>query len=334
MTHLHNYTVYDVAEKAGVSVATVSRVLNSPELVREETRLKVLDVIDELGFIPNADASARARKQLGRIGVLTPFFTYPSFIQRMRGIAAALSHTPYEMVIYPVESLHRLDGYLASLTITRRVDGLILISLPLTKSSALRLQGHNMPVVLIEACYDDFSSVQINDLAGGSMVAEYLLRKGHRHFAFFGSGNLPDYAIHPEDARLDGYQRTLQANGGYLPNEAIKHPTLSHSEVRQELTQLLALPEPPTAIFAATDDLAIRILRAAREARVRVPAEMAVIGFDDIDISEQIGLTTISQSLDESGRLAAELLLAQLEKSDRPIQRLEIGLNVIPRETA
>lgn len=334
MTPPHNYTVYDVAEKAGVSVATVSRVLNNPEVVREETRLKVLEAIDDLGFVPHADASARARKQLGRIGVITPFFTYPSFIQRMRGIAAVLADTPYEMVIYPVESLDRLDGYLASLTITRRVDGIILISLPLTESAALRLREHKIPTVLIETCYDDISAVQINDFTGGSIAAEYLLRKGHRHFAFFGSGNLPDYAIHPEDARLDGYRRTLEANGGSLPDEAVKFPSLSHLEVRREFSQLLALPDPPTAIFASTDDLAIRILRAAREAGIQVPGEIAVMGFDDIDISEQVGLTTISQSLDESGRMAAELLLAQLGNAGRPIQRLEIGLNVIPRETA
>src|SRR3989304_4095011 len=109
MTSTRSPTVYDVAKKAGVSIATVSRVLNSPEIVQEGTRLKVLSAIDQLGFVPKADATARARKLVGRIGILTPFFTFPSLIQRMRGIATALANTPFELVIYPVDSLNRLD---------------------------------------------------------------------------------------------------------------------------------------------------------------------------------------------------------------------------------
>jgi len=334
MTSPRKYTVYDVAEKAGVSIATVSRVLNSPEQVREETRLKVLTTIDELGFEPKADASARARKILGRIGVITPFFTHPSFVQRMRGIATVLADTPYEMVIYPVESLDRLEGYLASLTITRRVDGLILISLPLDDTSAQRLQRHQLETVIIEGCHTDFSAVQIDDYHGGLLAASYLFKQGYSRFAFLGPGELPAYSLHPEDKRLAGYQFALEEHGIPLPDEYIRYPAVSHPDVNDEITQWINLPEPPNAVFAASDDLAIRLLRAAREHGLKVPEDLAIIGFDDIDMAEQVGLTTISQSLDESGRMAAELLLARLGNSDRPIQRLEIGLNVIPRETA
>jgi LacI family transcriptional regulator len=334
MNSPHKYTVYDVAAKAGVSIATVSRVLNSPEQVRESTRLKVLNTIDELGFEPKADASARARKILGRIGVITPFFTFPSFIQRMRGIATVLADTPYEMVIYPVESLDRLDGYLASLTITRRVDGLILISLPLDDASAQRMQRHHLEAVIIEGCQANFSSVQIDDYHGGVLAAAYLLEQGHSRFAFLGPGELPAYSLHPEDRRLAGFQSALEQAGIELREEFVRFPALSHPDVHAEITHWMSLPEAPDAVFAASDDLAIRLWRAARELGLKVPDDLAIIGFDDIDMAEQVGLTTISQSLDESGRIAAELLLARLGNSDRPTQRLEIGLNVLPRETA
>ena len=139
MANSRNPTVYDVAQRAGVSIATVSRVLNAPDQVREDTRARVMQAIDGLGFVPNADASARARKTVGRIGVLTPFFTIPSFVQRMRGVATALADTPFELTIYPVDSLDRLDGYLSMLPVTRRLDGLIIMASPLPAAAANRL---------------------------------------------------------------------------------------------------------------------------------------------------------------------------------------------------
>ena len=334
MTNTRSPTVYDVAKKAGVSIATVSRVLNSPEIVQEGTRLKVLGAIDQLGFVPKADASARARKLVGRIGILTPFFTFPSFVQRMRGIATALVDTPFELVIYPVDSLNRLDGYLAMLPITRRLDGLIIMALPLDEPAASRLLAHRLETILIEVNHPAFSSLQIDDQCGGRQAAAYLLQKSHRRYAFMGPGELPAYSLRPEDKRLNGFRKMLEENGLTLSDEYIKHPDLTHPDVHQDLKQWLELPEPPTAVFAASDDLAIRLLRAARECGLKVPEDLAVIGFDDIDIAEQIGLTTISQSLDESGRMAAELLLSRLADPTRPTQTVQLGLKLIERGTA
>src|SRR5262245_15992309 len=115
-------TIYDVARTARVSISTVSRVLNAPEQVHEATRVRVLAAIDELNFVPRAEATARARKGTHRIGVLAPFFTYPSFVLRLRGVATALADSSYEMVIYNVESDVRRDGHLAALPLTRRID--------------------------------------------------------------------------------------------------------------------------------------------------------------------------------------------------------------------
>jgi DNA-binding LacI/PurR family transcriptional regulator len=124
-------TIYDVARLSGFSISTVSRVLNTPGLVREATRQSVVDAIERLSFIPKADASARARKDFERIGVLTPYFTAPSFVERIGGIAAALDRTKYELIIYSVESLAQLEEYLTMLPVSRRLDGLIVLSLPI-----------------------------------------------------------------------------------------------------------------------------------------------------------------------------------------------------------
>jgi LacI family transcriptional regulator len=334
MSERRDPTVYDVARKAGVSIATVSRVLNSPEVVRNETRRKVLSVIDDLGYVPKADASARARKLIGRIGVLTPFFTFPSFIQRMRGIASALADTPFELVIYPVDSSDRLDGYFAMLPITRRLDGLIIMALPVDEKIAERLLINHLETVLIEFEHPEFTCIQINDYLGGEFAANYLIEKGHFHCAFLGPCELPNYSLHPEDKRLAGYRHVFETNQIPLPDKYIRDTALTHPDVHNELAQWMKLSEPPTAIFAASDDLAIRLLRAARESGLRVPEDVSVIGFDDIDMAEQIGLTTINQALDESGRLAVELLINRLEWPSRPIKHIQLGLKVIERETA
>jgi DNA-binding LacI/PurR family transcriptional regulator len=124
-----NPTIYDVAKLSGVSISTISRVLNSPDKVNSETHKKVIDAIDRLGFVPKAEARARAMQGTGRIGVLTPFFTAPSFVQRLRGVASTLSKANYELVIYPVDSLDHLQGHLSSIPIMRNIDGLIIMSL-------------------------------------------------------------------------------------------------------------------------------------------------------------------------------------------------------------
>src|SRR5215207_6602754 len=108
-------TIYDVAKLAGLSIATVSRVVNSPDRVSEASRLKVMAAIDTLGFVPNAEARARGMQSTGQIGVITPFFTSPSFIDRLRGVASTLASSRYELVVYTVDTVERLDGYLAAL---------------------------------------------------------------------------------------------------------------------------------------------------------------------------------------------------------------------------
>lgn len=327
-------TVYEVAENAGVSIATVSRVLNSPEKVNEATRARVLASIDRLGFVPKAEAAARARKDHGRIGVLAPFFTLPSFVERLRGVANALDDSPYELAIYNVDSSARRDGYLASLPVTRRLDGLIIMALPFDETAAERLIKHQLETVLIEFSREPFSSIRIDDRAGGRLAGEYLLGRGHQRYAFVGDADLPDYAIHTSDWRLEGYREALAAAGVILPGDYVALAPHSRENARVSAHRLLDLPEPPTAIFAASDNQALGVLKAARERRVSIPKKLAVIGFDDVDFADDVGLTTIRQPLEESGRVAVDLLLARLLDPSRPPQRIRLPLTLVRRETA
>ena len=189
-TKKKNPNIYDVARHAGVSATTVSRMLNDPNKVNLETQKRVLASIDALSFVPKAEARARAMQKNGRIGVVSPFFTAPSFIQRLRGIAAALSPNNFELVIYTVDSTNHLQKYLSTLPLTGNLDGLILLSLPVGDTEAQRLINHSLPTVLIEYPHPDLNCVEINDVDGGRMAATYLLRKGHRRIAPAGHGEV------------------------------------------------------------------------------------------------------------------------------------------------
>jgi DNA-binding LacI/PurR family transcriptional regulator len=333
-TRKKNPTIYDVAGHAGVSITTVSRMLNDPNKVNPETRKRVLASIDALGFVPKAEARARALQKNGRIGVISPFFTAPSFIQRLRGIAGALGPKNVELVVYTVDSTNLLQKYLSTLPLTGNLDGLIILSLPVGDAEASRLIDHTLPTVLVEYPHSRLSCVEIDDVQGGHMAADYLLKKGHRRIAFLGDTDLPEYAIHPVSLRLGGFRQALKEAGIALPEAFVRLAPYSQEQTRQVARELLSLPEPPTAIFAATDFQALGVLKAANQLHVRVPEKLAVIGFDDIDMAEYADLTTICQHLDESGALAVELLLSEIESSFQLPRHVKIPLTLIERKTA
>jgi len=333
MTSTQKVTIYEVAKTAGVSIATVSRVLNTPERVSKEKRERILEVIGQLGFVPKADARERARKEIGRIGVITPFFTLPSYAQRLRGIAAALVDSPYDLTVYPVDSMARLDGYLTVLPFSKQLDWLIVVTLPVDESSLKRLQQSAIPTLLLENRVAGFASIEIDNWHGGKLAAEHLISKNHTLCAYVGDTVIPEYTLRPEDVRLDGYRQTLFQHGLSLPEEYIKLPAFPPRDPHKQVHELLDLPDPPTAIFAATDDLALLVLKVVRKRGIRIPEDLAVIGFDDIDIAEYLELTTISQSLYESGKLAVEHLIAQMATPSRPIENTFIQLRLVERGT-
>ena len=327
-------TIFDVAELSGVSISTISRVINTPEKVNLNTRQRVYEAIDKLGFVPQAEARARALRLKGRIGVITPFFTAPSFVQRLRGIASSLSKENCDLVIYTVDSNNRLQSYLSSLPLTGNLDGLVIMSLPVAEVDVQRLVDHQLPSVLIEFPHPQLNSVEINDVEGGRMATEYLLKKGHQRIAFLGDTDLPEYSIHPVNLRLKGFRQALKNANIEVPKEFVRLAPYDQEQARVVAKELIDMPNPPTALFAATDLQALGVLKAARQLGLKIPDQLAVIGFDDLDMAEYEDLTTIRQHLDESGRIAIEILLSHIADHSRPVQHITLPLTIIERLTA
>jgi DNA-binding LacI/PurR family transcriptional regulator len=208
------------------------------------------------------------------------------------------------------------------------------MSLPVAETDVKRLLEHNLPTVLIEFPHPQLNSVGINDVEGGRMATDYLIKKGHQRIAFLGDTDLPEYSIHPVNLRLKGFRQAMKAANIEVPKEFVRLAPYDQEQARIVAKELLDDPNPPTAVFAATDFQALGVLKAARQLNVKIPDNLAIIGFDDLDMAEYEDLTTIRQHLDESGRIAMEILLSHIADHSRPIQHITLPLILIERLTA
>ena len=325
--------IADVAAHAGVGVATVSRVLNGRANVAVATRERVLEAIKTLDYHPSSVARNLSLRRTLVIGVVTPFLTDSSPIERVRGIVTALGESEYDLALFDVESPGRQRRAFRLLADPHRTDGLLIVSMVPPGDEVSRLQTAGIATVLIDGRVDGFPSVVIDDVEGAAMATRYLLQLGHRRVAFIGDKPPDGFRFHSARDRTVGYERALSELELPVRPEYVREGTHSRHVARSIAEELLRLPEPPTAIFAASDTQALGVLEAAREFRLRVPEDLSVIGFDDIEIASYAGLTTIRQPLFESGRRGAELLLAALAGTP-PATRVErLQLDLIVRGT-
>jgi DNA-binding LacI/PurR family transcriptional regulator len=305
-------TIADVATRAGVGVATVSRVLNGHANVRATTRARVLDAIEALNYRPSPLARNLSLRRTHVIGVVVPFFTSPSAVERLRGVATALARSPYDLMLFDIESEDRREHAFQLFDRGDRSDGLLIVSLIPPDDEVERLRSARLPVVLVDAPHPAFPSIVVDDVDGGELATTHLIELGHRRIAFVGDKSPDPFRFASSLDRTRGYERALAHAGIELRWEYMCEGTKSHHVARSTAIDLLRLPERPTAVFAASDIQALGVLDAARILGISVPDELSVIGFDDIDISAYVGLTTVRQPLFESGRRGGELLLEML----------------------
>lgn len=333
MSDINGSTIYDVAKLAGTSISTVSRYLNNPEKVNVATAESINRAINQLGYFRHGNTGSKSSRQLGRVGVLTPFFPAPSFVQRLQGMTPVFRQANFEMVIYTVENPDQLNEYLQSFPFMRRLDGLIVMSMIVSEPDSRRLLQSGLQVVMIEHHNPHFSRVVCDNIRGGRLAATYFLSRGYRSCAFLGDWTELPYSLHPTDERLEGFRAALAEGGLVLGGEYVKLGKGTVDDSRVLAGELMDMAAAPRAVFAASDLMAIGALKAARERGLRVPEDVAVLGFDDIEMAEYLDLSTIDQKLTESGRLAAELLTARIRDPGRPLQSINLDVRVVERST-
>lgn len=331
---MRNPTIRDVAKQAGVGIGTVSRVLNDSSSVSEVTRQKVLDAIQQLGFSPNQAARQLSGGKTWTIGVISPYFTYPSFVERLNGIQRALHETNYDLVLYSVHDAEHLRGRLLEIVTRKHVDGLILIVLENYEEDLLNAKS-DLPLVMIaEAPLQHYPHLLIDNLAGGRMASDYLLQHDHTLLGFIGDELETPYGFSATRDRYEGFQQILAENELPLVAEWCQFGTQSHQSGYDLALQILSQPDRPTAIVASSDTIAFGVIEAAHHLHLRIPQDLAVIGFDDIPAARFTQLTTIRQELYQSGQLAAQKLMGWIEDKQMPRDfQTYLPLQVIQRRT-
>jgi LacI family transcriptional regulator len=323
-------TITEVAREAGVGVGTVSRVVNGSAAVREETRRRVLDAIARLGYTPNAAARALSTGRTATVGVVAPFFTRASVMTRLRGISRVLDAGGYSLVLFDIERPEQALGYFQELASRGRVDAVLAITLAPEPRELERFRAAGIPVVLIDREHSSLPSVMIDDVAGGRLATEHLLALGHERIGFI--GDIEPCGDRPIARRRAGYDSALRAAGVEPDDALVRRAEHGHELAAAQARELLALPQPPSAIFAASDDQALAVLAAAAEDGVSVPGDLSVVGFDDVESARWAGLTTVAQPLEQSGEQGAELVLAAL--AGDPVTPCELELQLVVRVTS
>ncbi len=322
-----------MARHAGVGVGTVSRVINGSPLVSDETREKVLGAIEELDYAPNTFARRLSLGKTLTIGVIAPFFTRPSVVERLRGIDEVISESPYDLNIFNLETLDRRKRCIDDIVRTSKVDGLLIVSLILTADEVRRLEESRIKTVQIDATSDYCSQVAIDDIAGGRQATEHLIELGHRKIAFVSDFFDASLGNNSMEHRFLGYQQALKSAGIPFSTDYFSQGKHSRTVAYQQAQSLLRLVKPPTAIFASSDTQAIGIIEAAQDLDLDVPGDLSVIGYDDIELAEYLNLTTIRQPLHESGVRGCELLLDSLANERGAIRKIILPTEVIVRGT-
>jgi len=333
MVQTKQLTIYDVAEKAGVSPTTVSRVLNTPEKVAEKKRLQVLEVIKELNFVPKADAVINARKSYKKIGVIAPFFTQPSFMERLRGVTEVLADEHYELVIYSIDTSEDLTNYVSSLVVQNRVDGLILLCVNLNDRMLEYLRKASFPVCFVELPVDDFDCIVVDNKRGGGMAAEYFYTHGCRNPGFIGEKSILDYAVPATEDRFAGFKKYFASKGITIQPENVWISEFTENKLDEGITGFLNQPVHPDCVFCSSDVIAARFLYMVQQKGLNCPEKIKVIGFDDIAISQYMGLSSINQHLADSGREAAHLILERLKNPERSPVAVRLPLHIAERMT-
>ena len=327
-------TIYDVAASAGVSISTVSLCLNNPSRVAVATRDRILAAADSLGYVPKAEAVSRARRDVGRIGVIAPFTSYASFARRLNGVLSELAANNLEVVVYDHESAV-VSPLLATLPLRGRVDGIIVMSLPIDDDVARRLREQGIPAVLLDTSQDGFDAVRTDDLAGGRLAGRHLLARGHTRIGFLGEGWLTPHSHQSQcEQRLSGLRGALAEAGLELDRSHLRFTSHDLDRARSTACELLDDPDRPTAVFAHDDVLAAATLQAAHSLGLSVPEDLAVVGFDDSELARALGLTSVSQPFEGSGQVAARTLLDRMANPSLPTRTTVLDLALVHRATS
>ena len=302
-------TIRDVADAAGVSTATVSRALRGLPHVDPETRERVRRVAAELDYVVSPSASRLASGRTGTVAVITPFIDRWFFSTLLSGISDVLQESDVDLLVYEVGDPGTSPGLPAERRLRGRVDGVIVVTLPTDAPRIADMLEIGLPASFIGVRWPGVPSVCIDDAAAGRMATQHLINLGHERIGII-SGR--PQASTSQANRALGYVKAMEG-AGLTPEQSLEaygYFTVAGGE--SAMTSLLSQPNPPTAVFAMSDDMAFGAIRALQRHGIRPGADIAIASIDGHELAELLDLTTVGQPVAQMGRMAAEALLARM----------------------
>jgi LacI family repressor for deo operon, udp, cdd, tsx, nupC, and nupG len=325
-------SIEDVAKLAGVSIATVSRSLRGLPDVAPTTRDRVLAAARELDYVASPFAARLASGRSSTVGIVVPFVHRWFFAEILGAVETVMSEAGFDLLLHNLSDSAGRERFFTVLPVRKRVDAVVVISLALTADEVEALTSLDMPIGVLGASHPGFFSVRIDDAAAASQAVDHLLSLGHRRIALIGGDTNDPMRFTPPHHRLTGYRRSLAAVGiePDVSLERLGYFTVEGGE--DAMHDLLALPEPPTAVFAESDEMAYGAIRAVRRSGLRIPEDVAIIGFDDHATAELMDLSTIRQPVAQQGAKLAVELLACLQHA-RPATDFVLETELVVRGT-
>ena len=330
-------TIYDVARRAGVGIGTVSRAINNSSQITVETKNRVLSVIRELNYQPHTVAQSLARQRTNTIGCIIPFFTGYFYMELLRGVQRETTVHKNDLILYSVDRMDKRDTFLERTLQERRVDGILLVSLEIPDEYAEKFETQGLPIVLLDGFHSGIDSIKVNNVDGAFSATEHLLNLGYESVGMI-AGALTSL---PARLRFEGYKNALESHGRPFESDhfvACENPNdndgFSKPAGYRAMLQLLDLgAKRPRAVFASSDIQAIGAMQAVRERGLKVPDDVAIVGFDDIELADHVGLTTMRQPMVKMGELAVDRLMQKIGGADEASLNQKLGTKLVIRES-
>jgi len=326
-------TIYDVAKQAGVSISTVSRVINNTGRISEKTRKKVLQVMEELHYQPSMVASALTGKRTRTIGLIIPDVANPFFSEIARKVEDRGRELGFNVLMCNTDNNAETEEMYLSLLKQKSVDGIIIGTTTKNYTVLNQLLQEKFPLAFIAQDIPELAInvVRVDDFLGGYQAVSHLVSLGHKRIAIM-LGNLSRTS---DKYRLQAYRQVMEENGLKYEEKWIVCTDYSLKDGKRAALELLQSSPRPTAIFACFDSLAIGVYQAAKKLGLHIPNDLSIVGFDNTILSTIVDppLTTVAQPIDEMGRQVVDLLIDEIEGNNGTKQRIILPPELIIRQS-
>lgn len=325
-------TIADIARLAGVGVGTASRALRGAPNVSPATRAKVLAVADKHAYVVSPDASRLKGGSTGRIAVVAPHLSRWFFGEMLEGLASALRETEYDLLLYHVGSLEDRREFFERLPARRKVDAVIVVGFPVEEEERRRLELMlDVQIVAAGGQHAVYPHVCIDDVRAGRQAVDHLIGLGHRRIAMIEAID-PDQPSQPS-GRAAAYHQALAAAGISVDHDLIVTTDWGGGQGAEAMSVLLSRPQLPTAVYAHSDEVAAGAMLSIRNAGLRIPEDISIVGIDDHPIASLLDLTTVRQPVHHQGQLTGQLVLSLLRGNQDTGRAITVPTQLIIRHT-